>query len=181
MEERIRMLEEELYILYSSKNKSNPTILGLIDEIIDKMLLLKSLLLDDTLEERRNPSLIFLEHLQNVLGNPQSIRIVDSRKSIYDPALAKFVLTFAKVLVNFKRTLSLPERFAQEFESETQIYLEKEMRRNKFSHDDQQAFYFLLQEEFPDKNSQYTLLHFLKWCHRRRQLKSFHRLYHEEL
>jgi hypothetical protein len=163
MEKRIQELEEELFLLYSSsKRKSTPSIVELIDKVVDDLILLKNLLLEDNLEEAKNPALIFLEHLQDVLGNPQQIKIKDSRTIIYDPQLAKICQDFALVLVNFKRTFRQPLN-ETDFESYLRTYLNKEMRRTQFPRKKQEAFYFLLQEEFPGKNDRRILLKFLQW------------------
>jgi hypothetical protein len=163
MEKRIQELEEELFLLYSSsKRKSTPSIVELIDKVVDDLILLKNLLLEDNLEEAKNPALIFLEHLQDVLGNPQQIKIKDSRTIIYDPQLAKICQDFALVLVNFKRTFRQPLN-ETDFESYLRTYLNKEMRRTQFARKEQEAFYFLLQEEFPGKNDRRILLKFLQW------------------
>lgn len=64
-------------------------------------MLLKNLLIEDTLSEPRNPALIFLDFLQDVLGNPQQLRIKDSRTIINDEQLSCICKEMAELLVDF--------------------------------------------------------------------------------
>lgn len=171
MEKRIKELEEELYILYSSRKHSSPTIETLLDEVIDKLILLKSLLLEDSLSNSHNPALIFLGWLQDVLGNPAQIRIKDSRVIFNSPELAKICENFAKLLVEFKRTKKIHSFHENDLIGLIRDYREKENRRHSFSALEQEAFYFLLQEELPGKKDQEAILKFLRWYHKRRELE----------
>lgn len=162
IDKEIERLESELRLLYSFKIKSStPSIFVLVDEVIDKLILLKNLLLEDNLSERENPSLVFLDFLQDVLGNPQQIQIKDSRRIIKDEHLSDLLNEVIHLLINFKRA----DRHLHDNDLVTLLrdYRQKLERRNSYSHAQIEKFLFFLQEEVPSKKEQRTLLKFLRW------------------
>lgn len=162
-EERIRELEEELYLLYSSRKHSTPSILECLEEVVDKLLTLKQLLQNDSLSSANNPGLIFLNFLQDVLGNPQQIRIRDSRVIIKDIHLAKLCSDFAELLIEFKRSQKMDHFHDNPLIEQIRQYRDKIHRRNSYTHAEVERFYLLLQEDFPDRKSQGIIARFLGW------------------
>ena len=159
--ERIEELEEEIYLLTSNFKSSTPTIFVLVDEIIDKLILLKNLLLDDTLSEARNPVLIFLNFVQDILGNPQQVTIKDSRRIIKDEELSDLVKEMIILLIEFKRS----DRHLHDNDLVTQIknYSHKLKRRNSYTHAQIESFLNFLQNDCGGYKDRQAVLRFLKW------------------